>query len=242
MKILMSILALVFFLSVLAGNAQQNDLSGAWRLTSQEGSALEEGEVVFIYQDNYFIFAQYGDDGTFMMAGGGEYRPQNGAYELLYDFHSEDSSLVGQKQRYSYSLEDNSLSLEGNNASQTFRRIDDCESPLSGVWRFATRLDEEGKPGERRGPGPRQTIKVLSGERFQWAAFNNETKQLSGTGGGSYRISDGKYVETIEFFSKDDNRVGMSLDFDYEIKGDDWYHLGKSTTGNPVREIWERKR
>ena len=29
---------------------------------------------------------------------------------------------------------------------------------------------------------------------------------------------DGKYTENIEFFSRDNNRVGASLSFDYEIK------------------------
>jgi hypothetical protein len=32
----------------------------------------------------------------------------------------------------------------------------------------------------------------------------------------------------------------MSLTFDCKINGNDWYHKGKGTTGNPVSEVWEK--
>lgn len=197
--------------------------------------------MVVIYSDDYFMFGQYRQDGSFIKAGGGSYSLQGQQYREVLDFHTEDSTLVRQPQAYAYRLEDDRLIVEGDNSSRTFSRIDSGDSPLSGAWRFGTRIDEEGNPGERRGDGPRQTVKILSGERFQWAAFNYETKQFSGTGGGTYALKNGRYIETIEFFSRDDSRVGLSLDFSYEVKGDDWYHIGKSSTGNPVREIWERK-
>lgn len=221
--------------------SQQNELSGAWRLTEQEGGATVEGEMVVIYSDDYFMFGHYREDGSFVKAGGGSYSLQGQQYEEVLDFHTEDSTLVRRPQTYNYRLDDDKLVVEQNNGSRTFSRIDAGNSALSGAWRFGTRIDEEGNPGERRGEGPRQTIKILSGERFQWAAFNYETKQFSGTGGGTYELEDGRYIETIEFFSRDNSRVGLSLDFSYEVKGDDWYHIGQSSTGKPVREIWERK-
>lgn len=243
MKKITYVLLYVVLLLLIARPAvsQQDALAGAWRLTEQQGSATTEGELVIIYSDDYFMFGQHREDGSFVKAGGGSFSLQDGQYEEVLDFHTEDSTLVRQPQTYNYRLEGDKLVIEQNNTSRTFSRIDEGDSPLSGAWRFGTRIDEEGNPGERRGDGPRQTIKILSGERFQWAAFNYETKQFSGTGGGTYELKDGRYIETIGFFSRDDSRVGLSLDFSYEVKGDDWYHIGQSSTGNPVREIWERK-
>ena len=86
--------------------------------------------------------------------------------------------------------------------------------------------------------GSRKTMKVLSGTRFQWAAFNVETKEFSGTGGGTYTTKNSKYTEDIVFFSRDDSRVGMSLEFDFKVEDDDWYHSGLSSRGDPISEVW----
>jgi hypothetical protein len=89
--------------------------------------------------------------------------------------------------------------------------------------------------------GP-ENLKLLTGNRFQWAAINPETKQFMGTGGGTYTAINGKYTEKLEFFSRDNNRVGRSLPFDAELKGNDWYHRGQSSTGGKVSEVWSREK
>nr|WP_299343463.1 hypothetical protein [Allomuricauda sp.] len=85
-------------------------------------------------------------------------------------------------------------------------------------------------------------MKILSGTRFQWIAYNTETKEFMGTGGGTYTTENGKYVENIGFFSRDDSRVGASLSFDFELKDGDWHHSGKSSKGNPIYEIWSKRK
>ena len=89
--------------------------------------------------------------------------------------------------------------------------------------------------------GARKTIKMISGTRFQWAAFNSETKQFSGTGGGTVILENGKYNEHIEFFSRNPDRVGADLSFDFKVDGNKWDHSGKSSTGSPIREIWTKQ-
>ena len=84
-------------------------------------------------------------------------------------------------------------------------------------------------------------MKILSGTRFQWIAYNTETKQFMGTGGGNYTTIDGKYTEHIEFFSRDDSRVGNSLTFDYKLSEGNWYHQGLSSKGDPIHEIWSMR-
>ena len=80
------------------------------------------------------------------------------------------------------------------------------------------RRKRDGEIVKRDTSGPRKTMKILSGTRFQWIAYNTETKAFMGTGGGTYTTLDGKYTENIGFFSRDDSRVGASLQFDYELK------------------------
>jgi hypothetical protein len=86
----------------------------------------------------------------------------------------------------------------------------------------------------------RRTLKLLSGKRFQWIAFNVETKEFSGTGGGTYTTKDGTYTENIEFFSRDHSRVGASLEFTYELIDGHWHHSGLSSKGSPIYEIWSK--
>ena len=69
-------------------------------------------------------------------------------------------------------------------------------------------------------------------------AFNSKTKEFYGTGGGEYSAENGKYTENIQFFSRDNSRVGASLGFDFELKDGEWHHSGKSSKGDPIYEIW----
>ncbi len=94
----------------------------------------------------------------------------------------------------------------------------------------------------RSADNPRKTMKILSGTRFQWIAYNVETKEFMGTGGGTYTTTNGKYTENIDFFSRDNSRVGASLEFDFEIKGNDWHHKGFSSKGDPMHEIWSLRK
>jgi hypothetical protein len=239
-----------FFISVLGililsslGVTAQN-LSGAWKLVNYNGKPFAE-ECIKIYSDGYFMFAIYSADGAFVKAGGGNYKTNGAEYTEVPDFYTSDSTLVRNPLTYSFSLKKDELTLSSKGQlkvlKETWKKVDDVSSALSGAWRFGARVNDEGIAGQRRGAeSMRQTMKILSGNHFQWAAFNSETKQCSGTGGGVYRLQGNQYTETIHFFSRDNSRVGISLTFDYKLDGTDWYHKGKGTTGNPVSEVWEK--
>ncbi len=233
----------MLMLSSLELTAQK--LNGAWKLVTTNGQTVS-GESIKIYSDNYFMFGTYTQDGAFVKAGGGKYDKRGTEYTEVPDFDTSDSTKVRNHQVYSFSIspknEELTITMKGTGGEkETWKKIDDASSALSGVWRFGARVNDEGIAGERRGAdSPRQTLKILSGKHFQWAAFNYETKQFSGTGGGTYVLKGNQYTETIAFFSRDNSRVGMSLTFECNLKGSDWYHKGKGTTGNPVSEVWEK--
>jgi len=118
------------------------------------------------------------------------------------------------------------------------KRIDNgTPGKLQGAWLMSGRIRDV-KEQTRDTSGPRKTMKILSGTRFQWIAYNTDTKEFMGTGGGTYTTIDGTYTENIEFFSRDNSRVGASLSFQYEVKENEWHHRGLSSKGKPIYEIW----
>lgn len=241
-KFLMIRVAILFFLFPFCSMAQ--NFAGAWKLVNQNDKPFTD-ECIKIYSEGYFMFAIHDKDGKFLKAGGGNYSVDKKSYTEVLDFYTTDSTQVRQPVKYSYSLKKDELTIEAPMhdmvLKETWKKVDAEVSPLNGAWRFGARVNDEGVAGERRGgTSPRQTIKILSGNYFQWAAFNYETKQFMGTGGGTYKLEGGKYTETIRFFSRDNSRAGMSLTFDCRLDGMDWYHKGKSTTGTPVSEVWEK--
>src|SRR5690606_10990933 len=141
------------------------------------------------------------------------------------------------------------LVLKGNNEALSFttpqgetqhwKRIDNGQGAYAGTWRIVQH-QQNGQLRDIPQTADRKTLKLLTGTRFQWAAVNTATGQVFATGGCSYRVSNGQYIEHIEFFSRDSRRAGMSLPFTDEIIGDLWYHKGKTTKSDPNFEVWKR--
>ncbi|MGB7841185.1 MAG: hypothetical protein WBL21_00230 [Salinimicrobium sp.] len=228
---LLFLLALIFF-----GSLSAQELEGSWKLITVDGQPVKDTESIRIYKDGYF------SEGTkeeatnrFINVKGGEYTVTD-AYSETYDFASTDSSIVGQKKDFELSLKGDELMLKRPDRQMTWKRISSNKNELSGNWVITGRK----RDGEisRSTPGARRTIKILGGDRFQWVAFNSDTGEFFGSGGGTYSAKDGQYVENLEFFSRDDSRVGAKLPFQYEIKNGEWHHSGKNSKGEPMYEIW----
>ena len=191
-------------------------------------------------ENNYFIFSAYKKSpASFIKTAGGFYTTANDTLTVNLEFHSNyalDSLTVLQ---FPYKIEDASLTLKGNSEG-VFIRQPTKNQDLDGQWLFATRGPDEGQ--KRRGEAnTRKTLKFLQDGRFQWIAYDTKGMQFKGTGGGSYTSKDGVYTEHIEYFSRDNDRVGASLEFKYELKGNDWHHTGKNSKGEPMYEIWGRR-
>ncbi len=228
-------------LLLLIGLANAQSLEGAWKLVNQNGKAVTDQEFIKIYQDNYFSFGVKNvSDNHFIGAGGGPYTYQDGKYSETLDFFTLNPLQIATTTPFKLDWAQGKLVLSANTNEgmlvETWEKISDSKDALTGNW-VITGRKREGKIS-RSTPGARRTVKILSGGRFQWIAFNSETKEFSGTGGGTYAAVDGKYVENITFFSRDDSRVGASLGFDFQVLDGEWYHSGMSSTGSPIYEIW----
>lgn len=190
--------------------------------------------------DNYMIHTIYEKSpARFIKTTGGFYSADNSVLDVKLEFNSNHEADGITNLNLPFELQDGQLVL-GTSPKLTFSQVESLEQELDGQWLFATRGPDTGQ--ERRGDeSPRKTLKYLQDNRFQWIAYNTETFKFSGTGGGSFSSEDGVYIEKIEFFSRDDSRVGAELKFNYELKNSDWHHKGKNSKGEPMYEIWARR-
>ncbi len=175
----------------------------------------------------------------FIKTVGGFFKVDDHTMEVQLEFNSNFEKDSITQLHYKYKMDDAVLTLYLVEKLK-FNASDNLKQELDGHWLFGTRGPDEGQ--ERRGDSkPRKTLKYLHNGRFQWIAYNIETMKFYGTGGGSFTSKDGVYQENIEFFSRDDSRVGAELKFNYELKGNDWHHQGKNSKGEPMYEIWMRR-
>lgn len=216
-------------------------VEGAWKLISQNQVPVAGQEFIKIYQDNYFAFGvkNVGDD-SFVGAGGGPYKVEGGTLAETLEFFTLNPDFVGMVTSFSVRLEGKLLTLMATTPRgplvEVWEQVSEAKDDLTGNWVITGRKRDDQL--QRSAPGARRTIKILSGGRFQWVAFNSETREFSGTGGGTYTASGGKYVETITFFSRDNSRVGASLGFDFQVIDGEWQHSGLSSAGQSIFEIW----
>jgi hypothetical protein len=217
-------------------NLVADDLTGAWQVRNNS----EEHVVLFV--DGYFTHTTYGkEDRRFIQTRGGTYSLNNNKLAVHYEFDTRDKEQVGQTTSYDVSLQGNQLSANLNTSEQKWTRIDDGGSGLAGLWKITARKQGDSLQQIHQ-TGTRKTVKILTSTRFQWAAIDPGTKSFMGTGGGTYTFKDGKYSENIEFFSRDSSRVGSSLTFDGKLQNGDWHHSGLSSKGDPIYEVWSRKK
>jgi hypothetical protein len=155
------------------------------------------------------------------------------------EFNTIDKDQVGQLITYSFSVNKNKLNSDISGKKASWELLDKGEGAMSGTWRMSGRKTD-GKI-VMSPPRARKTLKVLTGTKFQWVAINAETKEFFGTGGGSYSFINEKYTENIEFFSRDNSRVGASLSFDGKLVDGNWHHSGLSSTGNSIYEVWTKE-
>lgn len=209
-------------------------VKGAWTATNKNDYG-EEITYTAIVVDGYLAEAIYNKESNeFISTFGGSWTIKENVFYLKEEFSSNDSTGIGSIRKAPFKMKKDTIIFEGEDKIWT--RIDSSDSDLKGPW-LITGRERDGEMSKWT-PGVRKTMKILSGTRFQWIAYNTETGIFYGTGGGTYTANNGEYVENIKFFSRDSSRVGASLSFKYEIKDGEWHHSGLSSKGNPIYEIW----
>ena len=188
--------------------------------------SYNENDIInrIIIDKNYFVMTSYKvDTNEFVKTIGG--------------FYSENGSKLNVDLEFNSNYKNDSISKIKIEKKANWKKISLKENDLQGKWLMVGRV-RNGNEQRRNLERPRKTMKFLINGYFQWIAFNTETFQFSGSGGGKYITKDGKYIESIEYFSRDDSKVGLNLEFDYELINKEWNHKGFSSKGDPLHEIW----
>ena len=189
--------------------------------------SLKNGQKIehrILMDDEYIVETQFtSNPNQFLKTIGGFYKKKGNEIIVKLEFNSNFSK----DSLKTISISDNSK----------WKKISGVNSLLQGKWLMSGRV--RGKTERRRDTNqPRKTMKILVDGYFQWIAFNTNTFSFMGTGGGSYTAKNGTYKEKIDYFSRDNKKVGISLSFSYSKKGQDWHHKGFSSKGDPIHEIW----
>ena len=227
---------LVFICLSISLSASSQSFIGAWESisTNEKGDKIK---TVVTFAEGYQVMTSYeAKTGKFISTNGGSWKLEGDTVTEKIEFDSSNTDLVGTEVSFKVFNNGSEMGIVG--AKETFKRIDNgTPGKLQGAWLMSGRV-RDGKEQMRDTSGPRKTMKVLSGTRFQWIAYNTATKQFLGTGGGTYTTVNGKYTENIEFFSRDDSKAGLSLAFDFTLKEGAWNHKGFSSKGDAMHEIW----
>lgn len=246
MKSLM-IFLLILFLIVPWGapsdTISMHALEGALEVQTINGESLPHRGIMLI-QAPYAFYTEFDVDAkTFVNAQGGMIDLQANKMSYTTEFNTGDPDQIGTNLSLEADIKGSQVTfryaLMGEEVTVVARRVDDGMGDLAGAWRITDRMRNGAMQAMRL--GARKTIKMITGSRFQWAAFNPETKQFSGTGGGRVTLANGTYTEHIEFFSRNPDRIGANLSFNYEVNGNQWTHSGNSSSGDPIKEIWTRQ-
>lgn len=227
---------MAFVTVVIASSAQMkaSELTGAW----ETGADVK---MTTIYTDQFFVVTTYNvKEKQFMSTAGGRWRLHGKELVETFEFNTAKPDMIGTEISIPVDLKNDKLLLMADGGKEEWTRVDNgTPGKLSGAWLITGRMND-GKMSKMT-PGARRTMKILSGTRFQWIAYNVDTKEFFGTGGGTYTTEKGKYTENILFFSRDNNRVGASLQFDFALEDGHWRHKGLSSKGDPIDEVWTKR-
>lgn len=233
MKAYSQFFIIIFSLLCLPGIAQdKSTIIGAWH---SENSGEED---ILLFQDGYVTHTVYRAN-EFLYSHGGTYKITGNQMNVVVEYNSLNKDEVGTQLSLEVGLTGNQLVLVMDNQSMVWSRLDNSTAPLAGVWQITDRVQEGGLVPIQRS-GTRKTLKILTGTRFHWFAIDPATKLFAGTGGGTYTFANGKYTENIDFFSRDNSRVGAALHFDGKLENGKWHHSGLSSKGDKIYEVWGR--
>ena len=228
------IIIIIYTFCIINVNAQ--NVIGAWERNhiSKQGKNLKS---IVIFSNGYQAISTYeSESGKFINSNGGTWNLKGDNMTEKVEFDTKNSDRVGSEVTFKIHITDSTLSII--ESDMKFKKLDDgSPGDLNGAWLMAGRI-RNGKKQLRNTSGARKTMKLLSGKRFQWIAYNIETKKFMGTGGGTYTTKNGVYRENVEFFSRDNSKAGLKLKFDYEMIDNQWNHKGFSSKGEPLHEIW----
>ena len=222
---------LVFLLlTIISGQSFSQKFEGAWeRFHTEE---MEDVKTVMIVADNYLVATTYTLKGRYIGLSIQKWTRNDMVVDLEVEYDSDFPEDPGYKTQIELEFWADRLTFLGS-STMIWTRIDEgTPEELAGAWMI--------KNVEESGSG-RNTLKMLSGTRFQWIDYDPQSGELFGTAAGTYTAIDGKYIEKIEMFLHDTSKVGVSLGYDFQLVNNQWNYSGIGIDGREISEKLERR-
>jgi len=111
---------------------------------------------------------------------------------------------------------------------------------LVGSWRIVS-ASFDGKPSELHKTSV--TIKHVTPVHVIWIGYQPEDRRIFRSAGGSWKITEGRYVETMRYGLDEKFKTstfGKEFPFDCRFDGDKWIQSGTLANGIFLEEIWQR--
>lgn len=252
-------IVLILVMAVFHNLSYGDNLNGAWKLQEVDGEKVSE-HVIQLFSDQFYTFSEYDPaTGDFIKAGGGTYILENFRLQKFIEIDSDNPEMSNTSKIYRFLfLEDDVVkltSMKDSSKYEVWKRIDTAaHKEMAKCWRIHKKQDEGDDDWRVIEYAPRKTIKMLTDNYYQVLAFNKKTGEFVGSSGGTWTKTPtdffvgatggvttkkrGKYVENIEFFSKNSDNVGRSIEFDIKMDEGLWSHTGRQTDGKALLEIW----
>lgn len=223
-----SLILFALFLSAIVFGQGKNSINGAY--LAKDGNT----NYLWLLIDGYSSYTIYGPD-NYLGTSGGSFNYDGKNINIKIEYNDTQADKIGSTKTMAFKVDKDKVVADG----LTFNRLPAIKQDLDGLWRITGRKENEKINQIPR--GDRKTIKILVDGYFQWIAINPAEKTFFGSGGGTYSFKNGKYVENILFFSRDNTRVGATLKFDGKVNNGVWEHSGLSSKGAPIFEIWTKE-
>jgi hypothetical protein len=200
---------LIFCLT--ACNPRKSGPVGAYKASSTfqipvAAANNDSAHLVKIFKEGYWIAAVYGNRFRSMYScGGGTYEAGSGKCSGSLDFFSNDMSMVGTKDEFTYTNKGNKYFESGynKNAGGAFLlHYDEFEKIattvrlknklMEGVWKIETGQVRYARMGD-------EYIKIYSYPRFAWAHYSTREKRVIAAGGGTYQFDGDIVTETLDY-------------------------------------------
>ena len=231
------IILLTIILISVSANAQ--NIIGSWERIHSSNDGKELKSIVIFTESHQSISIIENKTGKLIHSNGGTWSLDGNTMTEVVEFDTDNPERVGSSVVFDIELNNDYLKIVGSDR-KFFRNDDGGPGELNGAWLMSSRI-RNGIMQKRETNRPRKTMKILSGTRFQWIAYDTNKKTFIATGGGTYTTKNGVYTESIEFFSRDISRIGMKLEFEYSLKDGNWNHKGFSSRGKAINEIWTKR-
>jgi len=88
-----------------------------------------------------------------------------------------------------------------------------ADTPVKGAWQMVKSKYGDDKDYINYEQAGLRSIKMFTGTRWSGSSYNLNEKKISGSNGGTYKISGSTYTETVEYFSWDATTEGKTFVF-----------------------------